>query len=88
MASDEPWKDEIEGSIEVPWIMHPEIRAVERDKLYKFVKLVKSMRQAQVEYFKNRTQIALEESKSLERQVDKQISDISKMTSEVQLPLF
>lgn len=43
-----------------------------------FVELVRTMRQAQKEYFRDRTQSALQRSKSLERLVDSEIDKLSK----------
>ena len=40
-----------------------------------FIKLVKKMRQAQNDYFKDRTQSALREAKRLEKMVDEYIND-------------
>lgn len=39
-----------------------------------FVQLVAAMRQAQIRYFKDRTQSALRESKRLEQQVDTRLA--------------
>ena len=40
-----------------------------------FIELVKKMRQAQNDYFKDRTQSALREAKRLEKMVDEYIND-------------
>lgn len=40
-----------------------------------FIDMVRSMRQAQVNYFKTRDKWQLEKSKSLERQVDKVLAE-------------
>ena len=45
-------------------------------KMHDFVELVLQMRQAQKDYFRDRSQQALSYSKELERRVDKAASDI------------
>jgi hypothetical protein len=42
-----------------------------------FAKLVAEMRQAQTEYFRTRSTTALEQSKRLERQVDKALQELA-----------
>lgn len=48
------------------------------DELLKYAKLVKQVRQAQNDYFKNRRQTDLLRSKNLERQLDIQTEKILK----------
>jgi hypothetical protein len=43
-----------------------------------FYKLVQEMRQAQIDYFRTRDKDCLNNSKKLERQVDKQIEEFGK----------
>lgn len=49
-----------------------------------FIELVKTMREAQKTYFRERTQSALQRSKNLERQVDVQIEKLSKPKEQAQ----
>jgi len=44
--------------------------------LTELAKLTNAMRAAQVRYFRERTPVALEESKRLEREVDRAVADI------------
>lgn len=54
-----------------------------------FIELVKAMREAQKDYFKNRTQSGLVRAKNLERQVDTQLEKHTKeKQAEEQLSLI
>ena len=54
-------------------------------KVIEFFDLVSQMRQAQKEYFKTRNTSILQQSKSLERQVDAEIERVNKLFAEPEL---
>lgn len=50
-----------------------------------FFDLVSQMRQAQLEYFKTRNNTVLQQSKDLEKLVDKEIDRVNRLTTEPEL---
>lgn len=62
----------------------------DNDDLKEFAQRVQNMRNAQAKYFATRTQANLDESKTLERKVDKEIKEVlkSKNNEVVQVSIF
>lgn len=53
----------------------------ESDELMEFARLVKNLRTTQKEYFRTRDRVTLQQSKSLESQVDRRCEEILLYTS-------